>query len=428
MSKDPRPRGSVVDPGETQPLEYQRYGPAAGSPPPAAGWHAAPAWSSRPSISAAPATVRRGPSLLTIVAVALVVGLASGGFSALAVADLIRPQSGGAAIAGAAASGAAAAVRIDESSAVISAVQKVAPSVVTIVTQSNGLFGSGQGSGSGFIFDANGWILTNKHVVSGADTLRVVLNDTRTFDARVAGTDTLTDLAILKIDGTGLPVAPLGSSAALRPGQVAIAIGNPLGDYQNTVTSGVISGLGRQIPAGSTSQTSGDQLNNLIQTDAAINPGNSGGPLLNSGGQVIGINTAVATSAQGIGFAIPIDVAKPILRLAVAGKKIARPWVGVHYQPVTKALATEKDLPVDYGALVARAASGNDPAVVPGSPAARAGLQEGDVLVALDGVRIDASHDLSLLILPHAPGDDVTLRVLRQSTARDVDVTLGELP
>ena len=172
-----------------------------------------------------------------------------------------------------------------------------------------------------------------------------------------------------------MPTVSIGSSAELKPGQLAIAIGNPLGEFENTVTTGVISGLGRQIVAGDSITANAEQLNNLIQTDAAINPGNSGGPLLDSGGQVIGVNTAVSQEAQGIGFAIPIDVAKPIMQQAVNGQELSRPWIGVYYQPVTKQLADERDLAVDYGVLID---SSNDrPAVFPNSPAAAAGLQAG---------------------------------------------------
>jgi serine protease Do len=318
---------------------------------------------------------------------------------------------------------------LDESSAVIKAVGQVMPAVVTIASQtSNGPFGNSSGVGSGFIYNASGWILTNRHVVDGADKLTVQLNDTRVFDAEVKGIDTLTDLAVVKIDARSLPVAPLGSSASLLLGQLAIAIGNPLGNFENTVTTGVVSGLGRQIQAGDVSQTSSEQLNNLIQTDAAINPGNSGGPLINSAGQVIGINTAVATAdrAQGIGFAIPIDIAKPILQQVVEGKAISRPWIGVYYQQITKQLAAERDLPADEGVLIGTA--NNAPAVFPGSPADKAGLKDGDVIVAVDGEQLDLKHDLSTLVLPHEPGDVITLRVLRGNSTQEIKVTLGVLP
>jgi serine protease Do len=264
-------------------------------------------------------------------------------------------------------------------------------------------------------------------VVQGADQLQVQLHDTRVFDAHVYGIDTLTDLAIIKIDASNLPTAPIGASTNLEPGQLAIAIGNPLGTFENTVTTGVVSGLGRQITAGDAGQATSEQLNNLIQTDAAINPGNSGGPLVNSAGQVIGINTAVSQEAQGIGFAIPVDYAKPIMAQALGGKPLVRPWIGVYYQPVTKLLTEQKHLSVDYGALIAPSTSGA-PGVFPGSPAEAAGLREGDVILTVNRSRIDETHDLSSLIVPHEPGEVVTLSVLHNGSARDVKVKLGVLP
>jgi len=243
----------------------------------------------------------------------------------------------------------------------------------------------------------------------------------------VYGIDTLTDLAIVKIDATGLPVAPLGSSDDLQLGQLAIAIGNPLGTFENTVTTGVVSGLGRHIQAGDTAGSSSEQLNNLIQTDAAINPGNSGGPLINSAGQVIGINTAVNQNAQGIGFAIPINVARPILLLALDGKQLARPWIGVYYVPINRQMAKDQGLAVDHGVLIGPASNGA-PGVFQGSPAEKAGLRNGDIIVAVDGQAIDAEHDLSSRVLPHVPGDTVTLSVVRSSGSVQIKVTLGTLP
>jgi len=192
------------------------------------------------------------------------------------------------------------------------------------------------------------------------------------------------------------------------------------------VTTGVVSGLGRQIAASNAVQASSDVINNLIQTDAAINPGNSGGPLVNSAGQVIGVNTAVSENAQGLGFAIPIDVAKPIMQQALDGQELSRPWIGIYYTAITPALADEQDLPVDHGALIA--SSSGQPAVFPGSPAEEAGLQDGDIIVAIDGEQITADSDLSLMIVPHKVGDTITLRVLRGSSTRELDLTLGALP
>jgi serine protease Do len=228
------------------------------------------------------------------------------------------------------------------------------------------------------------------------------------------------------IEADNLPAAPVGRSEALEPGQLAIAIGNPLGDYENTVTTGVVSGIGRQITAQNALQNSSDVLRNLIQTDAAINPGNSGGPLVNSAGQVIGVNTAVSENAQGIGFAIPIDVARPIMDQALAGEELSRPWIGVYYTSLTPAIADDEGIDVDQGALIGTA-DGTDP-VFDGSPAEAAGLQDGDVIVGLEGRDVTADSDLSMLILPYGPGDTITLTVLRDGSTIELDVTLGELP
>jgi 2-alkenal reductase len=365
---------------------------------------------------------RRGLGSGAIVAVAVVAGIVSGSLSAAAVSNWLRDDSTTSPLSQTPTGTNVSQVHIDESSAVINAVAKAMPAVVKIQSQSAG----SAGIGTGFIYDADGWILTNKHVVEGATELTVILADSRELRGRVYGIDTLTDLAIVKVDEGGLPTVTIGSSANLEQGQLAIAIGNPLGEFENTVTTGVISGLGRQIVASDAAQASSEQLNNLIQTDAAINPGNSGGPLLDSAGQVIGVNTAVSQEAQGIGFAIPIDVARPIMDQAVRGQQLARPWIGVYYQPVTRQLAAERDLPVDAGVLID--SNSDRPAVFPDSPAAEAGLRAGDVIVGIDGDAVDGDRDLAEHILPHQPGDTITLELLRDGQEITVDVTLGTLP
>ena len=403
------------------PVEVQHFGPPPTEPVRPA-WTATPAWPTQP---AAPAgRDGRGLGLGPVMTIALVTAIISGSLSAAAVSNLLRPPTASSLATGSNVSQ----VRIDESSAVITAVAKVMPAVVTITSRSNGgVLGGANGVGSGLIFDSHGWILTNKHVVLGADQIEVTLNDSRVFKATVYGIDTLTDLAIVKVDATGLSAAPIGSSDKLEVGQLAIAIGNPLGTFENTVTTGVVSGLGRQIQAGDATQTSSETLNNLIQTDAAINPGNSGGPLVNSAGQVIGIKTAVNKEAQGIGFAIPIDVARPIMELALVGKPIARPWIGVYYTTVTPQLASEQKLAADYGVLIGPASNGA-PGVFPNSPAAAAGLKEGDQIIAVDGEKLDQTHDLGTRVLPHQPGDTIVLDVLRNGSSLKIRVTLATLP
>ena len=405
-------------------VEVSRYGPPP-SQPNRPTWGATPSWSAHPA-PPPPPRERRGLGALSVVTIALVTAIVSGSLSAAAVANLLRTPTGSASNEPTGTS--VSQVHLDESSAVITAVAKVMPAVVTITARTNGgVTGGTNGVGSGFVFDANGWILTNKHVVDGADEISVQLTDSRVFDGRVYGIDTLTDLAIVKIDATGLSAAPIGSSDDLELGQLAIAIGNPLGTFENTVTTGVVSGLGRQIRAGDALGTSSEQLSNLIQTDAAINPGNSGGPLINSSGQVIGINTAVNRDAQGIGFAIPINIARPIMGLALAGKPIARPWIGVYYVRLNAALAEERGLGIDHGVLIDAADNGS-PGVFPGSPAEAAGLKDGDVVVAVDGEQVDDRHDLAALVIPHAPGDVVVLEVVRDGETLQVSVTLGTLP
>jgi 2-alkenal reductase len=407
-------------------VESDRYGSSediAPIPTRSDSWSSAPAWSTRRHLPTQPPEgppPPRRPRLIGFVAIALAAGLVSGSLSGLAVANLMGSDEPGTATLPPGEQ--VQQVTLDETSAIINAVASVAPAVVTIQAS---VATGGTGAGSGFIFDPDGWILTNRHVAAGAQSLTVTLADSRVFDATLIGVDTLTDLAIIKIDATDLPTAPIGASSALEVGQLAIAIGYPLGEYRDTVTTGVVSGLGRQIRA--SDGTTSEDLNHLIQTDAAINPGNSGGPLVNSVGQVIGINTAVATSAQGIGFAIPIDFAKPIMALALSGQELARPWVGVYYTMITTQVAADLDLPVEEGALLDLGPNGA-PAVISGSPAEAAGLQAGDIITALGGRRVEESHDLATLLLPYRPGDVVALTVLRGGDELEIEVTLGILP
>ena len=322
-------------------------------------------------------------------------------------------------------------ISLVESSAIIDAAAGTGPAVVRITATGTSVDFSGgtipsTGIGSGVIYDAGGWILTNKHVVTGSngqlvESLNVELKDGRTFDGVIYGVDTLTDLAIVRIQAAGLPVAPIGTSANLKVGQLAIAIGSPLGTFSNTVTSGIVSATGRSITV------ENERLSNLIQTDAAINPGNSGGPLLDAGGNVIGINTAIASEGNGIGFAIPIDIARPIMRQALAGEELSRPYLGIRYLSIDLQVQAERDLPVSRGALVGGAVGGQA-SVVAGGPAAEAGIREGDILVSINGEQIDGEHPLDLVLSGFSPGQTVQVGLLRDGSELTLDVTLGVRP
>jgi serine protease Do len=325
---------------------------------------------------------------------------------------------------------------IDDSSAVVNAAAKVSPAVVRITATgvTTGVFGGTlpeRGVGSGVIYDPDGWILTNRHVVlttdrSIASSLTVELKDGREFTGTVYGIDTLTDLAIVKVDATGLPAAPIGKSADIRVGQLAIAIGSPLGTYTNTVTTGIISATGRTVQIDATVR-----LTNLIQTDAAINDGNSGGPLLDATGAVIGINTAVERDSTGIGFAIPIDIARPIMAQALAGEQLARPYIGIRYQQIDVKLKKAKGLSVDAGALIGPSTDATGailPAVTVGSPAEAAGLQDADIIVRIEDQAIDAEHPLDAILTSFRPGQAVKVTILRGTTEMTVSVTLGTRP
>jgi 2-alkenal reductase len=320
-------------------------------------------------------------------------------------------------------------VSIDESSATVDVAASAGPAVVRVVIDGTDLGGGvipESGVGSGVIYDSNGWILTNRHVVEGSGGLTVELQDGREFEGTIYGVDTLTDLAIVKIEATDLPTASLGDSDALKVGQLVIAIGSPLGTYSNSVTSGIVSAKGREITT-----EDGQRLTNLIQTDAAINPGNSGGPLLDAAGNVVGINTAIARDSAGIGFAIPVDLAKPIMQQAVAGEELARPYLGIRYEPIDLQVAQERNLPVEEGALVGPGAGrdgSENPAVEPGGPADEAGFQSGDIIVSIGGQAIDGEHPLDATLSQFAPGRTIQVEVLRDGETVTLEVTLGTRP
>jgi serine protease Do len=281
------------------------------------------------------------------------------------------------------------------------------------------------GGGSGFIVSSDGLIITNKHVVLDEDAEYTVLtNDGQKYPALVLARDPFQDIAVLKMDAHNLSIIRLGNSDILQIGQTVIAIGNALGEFRNTVSVGVVSGLMRTITAGSADFS--EQLEEVIQTDAAINKGNSGGPLLNLYGQVIGINTAMAEQAENIGFAIPINKVKKDINDIETYGKIVYPYLGIRYVPITKEIAEENNLSVDYGILIVRGEEPDEVAIALGSAAERAGLKEGDIILEFNGVVIDEKNTLAKLILKYKPGDAIALKVLRDNQEITLSAILGE--
>lgn len=297
--------------------------------------------------------------------------------------------------------------------------EMVSPSVVGIVNKQGGMydfFGREyvqDTSGSGLIITSDGYIVTNNHVVDGSKGLTVYLADGRCMSARVVGTDPNTDLAVIKIDATGLPPATFGDSSQLRPGQLAVAIGNPLGmDFSRTVTAGVVSGLNRVVDTGDEAAV------RLIQTDAVINPGNSGGPLVNSQGEVIGLTSMklVTDAVEGMGFAIPSNMVSRIANEIMQTGAVKRAQIGVQLEDASAA-ARQYGLKTDRGAYITS---------VTGSPAQKAGLKQGDVIVGFDGVPTDTVSGLRAMLAEKSPGDTVTLTIVRGSQQLQVKVTLGQ--
>lgn len=280
------------------------------------------------------------------------------------------------------------------------------------------------GGGSGFIVSSDGLILTNKHVVADTSAeYTVVTYDGKKYPAKVLARDPSQDLAIIKIEATGLTAAKIGNSDSIKLGQTAIAIGYSLGEFSNTVSVGVISGLSRTITA-SGGQFGTETLQGVIQTDAAINPGNSGGPLLNLKGEVIGINTAVASGAQSIGFAIPVNRAKRDIQSVKSTGTIKIPYLGVRYVNIDADVVKSKKLTVTEGALVT--SDNANPAVVPNSPASKAGIKSGDIITKLGATTLDAEHQLGDVIQNYSIGDVVNVKIIRGSQTIDLKVTLEE--
>ena len=334
---------------------------------------------------------------------------------------------------------------VNEESVVIDAVDKVSPAVVTVGITKSGQVGSifefdpfnpfspfqqmpgnqqqpsqqnqEQDIGSGFIVSSDGLVVTNKHVVSDTEsTYKVITKDDKTFEVQKIYRDPVNDLAILKINATGLPVVTMGDSSKIKVGQLAIAIGTALGEFRNTVTTGVISGVGRGITAGSPYEGEAEQLDGVLQTDAAINPGNSGGPLLNSAGQVIGINVAVSQEGQNIGFALPINVVKDALNQFNTTGQFNRPYMGVRYKVVTKDVAILNEVP--EGDYIME--------VIPGSPADKAGLKQQDIITKIDNVRLSGNNaELSKIIGGKKVGDRINVTVDRDGKSLTMTLVLG---
>lgn len=306
---------------------------------------------------------------------------------------------------------------------------KVSKSVVSIVTstKTTNFFGQSsdsQAAGTGIIATSDGYIITNKHVINGANKVTVILDDGTTYEnVEVVAADPLNDVAYLKIkDASDLKAATLGDSKTISVGQQVIAIGNALGEYQNTVTAGIISGIGRSVTASDGSGYNAETLTDMIQTDAAINSGNSGGPLVNAAGEVIGINTATSASAENMGFAIPISSTKGMLAQLTESGKAERTYLGVYSLDITPEAAKAYNLPVTAGAYLYSPSSYS--AIAKDSPAEKAGLKDKDIVTAVNGTKVGAAGSLANIIGEYKPGDTVQLTVIRDGQETPVKVTL----
>ena len=298
---------------------------------------------------------------------------------------------------------------------------RLAPAVVSILVEGRS---SSVSAGTGMIITSDGYILTNKHVVDGARSITIITDNNDTYEnVKLVGTDPTNDVAILKVNAKDLPTVTLGDSKTIIIGQQVIAIGNALGQYQNTITSGIISGLGRSLTAYSSDYSMSEELSDMIQTDAAINAGNSGGPLVNAAGEVIGINTAVSSEGSNLGFAIPISSVKGLIKSVIKEGRVTRSYAGVRYFNITPDIAIEYDLPVTSGAYLFTDSS--ESAVIEGSPAADAGLETGDIITKVNGISIGRSGSFSSLLGEYAPGDTVQLEILRDGETKTLKLTLG---
>lgn len=334
-----------------------------------------------------------------------------------------------------------------EQQSTISAIKKVLPAVVSITvsgerTSSMINLGTGEtkttkervdlGSGTGFLVSANGLIITNKHVVSIGDgaspDFRVVMTNGKRYYAQLIGKDPINDLAVLKIFDNHLPFVQLGDSRKLELGQTVVAIGNALGIYSNSVTKGIVSGLHRSIIASDSGNNVVESLTNVIQTDAEINLGNSGGPLVDLSGKVIGVNVATDVGGQSLGFAIPINDVKQIIKSAIAEQRVVRPRLGVRYISLNYDTAQAYGLKDTVGAWIKGGDASTTPAIAPNTPAARAGLRAGDIILEVDGKKITEEMTLSQLINGYAPGKRVGLRIKRDGRIFSQIIILDQFP
>lgn len=282
------------------------------------------------------------------------------------------------------------------------------------------------GGGSGFVVSPDGYIVTSQHVVSDPDAdYTVILEPKKKYPAKIISRDPINDIAVLKVSGSNLPFLELGDSDKIELGETVIAVGNPLGEFHDTISAGIVSGLSRFITAHSGFSQGAASLKGLIQTDAAINPGNSGGPLVNMDGQVIGINTAMVMGAQNLGFAIPINYAKKDLEEVKKYGKIKRPFLGIKYIVLNKELSQQNKLPVDYGALIIRERLGEE-AVIKDSAAEKAGLQEFDIVLEAGGEKINEKNPLANIIQNFEIGDTLDFKVLRKGKEIILKVKLEE--
>ena len=320
---------------------------------------------------------------------------------------------------------------VPEEEAVIKAYESTLPSVVNIVISEElkNLVGDVSkqdvGGGTGFFVSADGYIITNKHVVASDDVdYTVVTSEGKEYAGSVLARDPLFDVAIVKVEGSGFKPAKLGDSDKIRIGSTVLAIGNVLAEFRNTVTRGIISGIGRTITAsgGGVSET----IEGAIQTDASINPGNSGGPLVNLRGEVVGINTAINRSGESLGFAIPINIAKQALANFKKHGKIVRTFLGLRYVMLNRAIARAYGLPVYQGAYILVKNNVGEPGVVPGGPAEQAGVQLGDIILEINGQKLTIQKSLASAIAQYEPNQKIALKILRQGTELKLEATLGE--